>query len=252
MSVDDMDMIFNSYDGAEHKARKAYELYEEGQVSQALAELDDALAINPTNGSWHFNKALALDSMNRFAEAISEYEQSLELNPSDVEILTSLAVDYTRSGQYDRAIETFEQAQLLDPMYEPCYCNRIITYTEMEKHDLAEQMFYMAQHIEPDCALCYYNIGNSLFIRGLYKKAISCWQKTAEIEKTHPQINYRIAQAYWADGDTEKAHKYFLAELREDPGREVHGAAADDAQEVAGQAEGGQGRASATHARSRS
>lgn len=218
MSIDDMDMIFNSYDGAEHKARKAYELYEEGQVSQALAELDDALAINPANGSWHFNKALALDSMNRFAEAISEYEQSLELNPSDVEILTSLAVDYTRSGQYDRAIETFEQAQLLDPMYEPCYCNRIITYTEMEKHDLAEQMFYMAQHIEPDCALCYYNIGNSLFIRGLYKKAISCWQKTAEIEKTHPQINYRIAQAYWADGDTEKAHKYFLAELREDPG----------------------------------
>ncbi len=153
-----------------------------------------------------FQQGIGTGFNESFAEAISEYEQSLELNPSDVEILTSLAVDYTRSGQYDRAIETFEQAQLLDPMYEPCYCNRIITYTEMEKHDLAEQMFYMAQHIEPDCALCYYNIGNSLFIRGQYKKAISCWQKTAEIEKTHPQINYRIAQAYWADGDTEKAH----------------------------------------------
>jgi len=213
-----MDMIFNSYDNAEHKARKAYELYEDGNVPQALAELDDALAINPANGPWHFNKALALDSMNRFAEAIREYEQALEMDPSDVEILTCLAVDYTRTGHYDLALEIFEQAQQLDPMYEPCYCNRIITYTEMEKHDLAEQMFYMAQHIDPDCALCFYNIGNSLFIRGQYKKAISCWQKTAGLEKAHPQINYRIAQAYLADGDTENARKYFLAELRQDPG----------------------------------
>jgi len=212
------DMEFGSYNNAEHKARKAYELYEDGMMTQALTELEQALEINPANSAWHFNKGLTLDAINRFEEAIAEYETALELSPNDLEILNSLAVDYTRTGQYDRAIRTFEYVEQLDPKFEPGYCNRIITYTEMNLHDLAEQMFYLAQQIEPDCALCFYNIGNSLYARGEYKKAIRCWLKTAELEPAHPQINYRIAQAYWSDGDPCLAQEHFLVELRSNPG----------------------------------
>ena len=212
------DMTFGSYDKAERKARKAFELYENGKISQALAELETALEINPSNSSWHFNKALALDTINQFDDAISEYQIALQLNPNDLEILNSLAVDYTRTGQYDLAIDAFEQIQQLDHGFEPSYCNRIITYTEMGQHDLAEQMFYLAQQINPDCPLCYYNIGNSLFAQGQYDKAIRCWLRTAELDPTHPQINYRIAQAYWSEGDSVRAREHFLAELRINPG----------------------------------
>jgi superkiller protein 3 len=79
-------------------------------------------------------------------------------------------------------------------------------------------MFYQAQQIEPDCALCYYNIGNSLFARGQYKKAIHCWMKTAELEPSHPQINYHIAQALWAEDEIERSRQHFLKELRINPG----------------------------------
>jgi len=88
----------------------------------------------------------------------------------------------------------------------------------MGLHDLAEQMFYLAQQINPSCALCFYNIGNSLFVRGLYKKAIGCWNRTAELEPSHPQIHYRIAQAHWSLGDTAQAREHFLQELRANPG----------------------------------
>ena len=212
------EMEFGSYDRAERKAHKAFELYEDGKMSQALDELETALEINPTNSSWHFDKALTLDAISRFNDAISEFEAALELSPDDLEILNSLAVDYTRTGQYDLAIDTFEHMQELESTFEPGYCNRIITYTEMGLHDLAEQMFYLAQQIKPDCALCYYNIGNSLFARGEYKKAISCWLRTAELDSTHPQINYRIAQAYWSDGQSEQSREHFLIELRINPG----------------------------------
>ena len=212
------DMEFGSYDKAERKVHKAFELYEEGKMPQALDELETALEINPTNSSWHFNKGLTLDAVNRFEDAISEYKIALGLNPDDLEILNSLAVNYTRTGQYDLAVDTFEYIQQLDPEFEPCYCNRIITYTEMGLHDLAEQMFYLAQQIKPYCALCYYNIGNSLFSQSQYKKAIRCWLRTAELEPSHPQINYRIAQAYWAAGDSERSREHFLAELRVNPG----------------------------------
>jgi len=209
---------FGYYTEAERKAREAFELYEDGKMSQALSELETAIDINPANSSWHFDKALMLDAVNRFEEAISEYEIALQLSPNDLEILNSLAIDYTRTGQYDLAIDIFEHIEELAANFEPCYCNRIITYTEMELHDLAEQMFYLAQQIDPDCALCYYNIGNSLFARGEYKKAVRCWLKTAELEPGHPQINYRIAQAYWSDGENTRAREHFLAELRTSPG----------------------------------
>lgn len=212
------ELEFGPYDNAEQKARLAFELYEDGKMSQALDELETALEINPASSSLHFNKALTLDAMGRFEEAISEYETALQLSPEDVEILNSLAVDYTRTSQYDLAIETFEHIQELDSGFEPCYCNRIITYTEMGLHDMAEQMFYLAQQIRPDCALCFYNIGNSLFARGQYKRAIRCWIRTAELEESHPQIHYRIAQAYWSDGDFEKCREHFLQELRSNPG----------------------------------
>ncbi|MHC4368978.1 MAG: tetratricopeptide repeat protein, partial [Planctomycetota bacterium] len=120
------EMGFGSYDTAERKARKAFELYEDGKMSQALDELETALEINPTNSSWHFDKALTLDAISRFEDAISEYEAALELRPDDLEILNSLGVDYTRTGQYDLAISTFERMQELDSEFEPSYCNRII------------------------------------------------------------------------------------------------------------------------------
>jgi len=216
MLFDGMDS--GPYDKAERNARKAYELYEDGKLTQALAQLDKALEVNPTNSAWHFNKGLTLDAINRFEEAIAEYETALQLSANDLEILNALAVDYTRTGLYDRALRTFESIQELDPDFEPCYCNRIITYAEMGQHDMAEQMFYLAQQIDEDCALCYYNIGNSLFARGQYKKAVRCWLRTAELEPTHPEINYRIAQAYWSDGDRQRAREHFLVELRVNPG----------------------------------
>ena len=78
------DMEFGSYDKAEQKAHKAFELYEDGNMTQALDELETAIEINPANSSWHFNKALTLDLISRFEYAITEFETALELNPDDL------------------------------------------------------------------------------------------------------------------------------------------------------------------------
>jgi tetratricopeptide (TPR) repeat protein len=206
------------WDEAEEKAFMAFEMYENGQMNSALNQIGEAIEMNPTNSAWHFNAGLALDTLERFEEAIDAYEQALNLKGDDPEILNCLAVDYTRIGQYDLAISTFEYIQQIEPAFEPCYCNRIITYAEMDQHDKAEHMFYLAQQINPDCPICFYNIGNSLFSQQRYKRAIWCWQRTAHLEPTHPQINYRIAQAYWANGNPQLARTHFLEELRTNPG----------------------------------
>lgn len=203
---------------SEQLALEAYQHYEDGRMSLALDKLRSAMEMNPHEGSLYFNTALTLDALECYDEAIECFKQALEYYPDDPEILNCLAVDYTRTAQYDLAISIFEHIERIAPNFEPAYCNRIITYTEMELHEQAEQMFYLAQQLNPECPICFYNIGNSLFSRGLYGRAIWCWEKTASIDAEHPQINYRIAQAYWADGQTQKSQQFFLAELRRNPG----------------------------------
>ena len=208
----------NIWDNAEQLATEAFDHYENGRMSQAYRQLREAIDINPSNPAWLFNAGLTLDAMGKFDEAIELYEQALEMAGDDPEILNCIAVDYTRNGMYDKSLEIFEQIEQIDPEFEPGYCNRIITYAEMDKHDKAEEMFYLAQYIKDDCPICFYNIGNSLFTRREYARAAWCWEKTAEIDEEHPQINYRIAQAYWAQGNIKIANSHFLQELRNNPG----------------------------------
>jgi tetratricopeptide (TPR) repeat protein len=56
---------FGPYGEAEEKALKAFELYETGKMTEALDELESALQIDPANCSWHFNKGLTLDALER-------------------------------------------------------------------------------------------------------------------------------------------------------------------------------------------
>ena len=72
---------YNSYDGSEQKAQKAFELYEDGKITQAITELNEALETNPANCALHFNKALSLDSLGKFEDAIGDYEAALCIEP---------------------------------------------------------------------------------------------------------------------------------------------------------------------------
>ena len=160
----------SDWDDAEKRVERAHELYDRGQWQAALDELKAAIAINPYNSSWHFNLGLTYDAMERYHDAITCYRQALEIDPEDVEILCALGVDCNRAANFDEAIGFFERIESVDASYEPCYCHRIVSYSEKGDHERAEEMFYLARQYREKCPTCYYNIGNSLFTRGLFDR----------------------------------------------------------------------------------
>jgi tetratricopeptide (TPR) repeat protein len=207
----------NEWMDAETRVERAHDLYEKGRWAEAAAELQAAIAINPYNPSWHFNLGLTLEALEEYERACKAYRAALELLPNDIETLNCLGVNLTRLGQYAEALQCFTRIEKIDPAYEPAFCNRIVTYAEMGQHEEAEVMFYLAQQIKEDCPLCYYNIGNSLYARRLYDRAIFCWLKTIRLDPKHPHANVRIAETYWAKGDLASARKYYEAELHVSP-----------------------------------
>src|SRR6476661_1523284 len=211
-------MPSNDWSDAERRVERAQELFEQRKWLEALDELRAATSINPYNAAWFFNIGLTLDELGRTEEAIDAYRQASSIDPNDTQSLNHLAVDLHQTGRYEEALQTFTRIETLDPTFEPAYCNRILTYTELGDHEKAEEMFYLARLYKDHCPHCYYNMGCSLYERGLYDKAIYCWQKTLDLDEGHPDVQVRIAEALWGKGELEAARQHYLVGLRQDPG----------------------------------
>src|SRR4051812_36843590 len=104
----------NDWEHAEQRVERAHELYERGHWEEALHELKEAIAINPYNGSWHFNLGLTYDAMDRYEDAIPAYRSALEMDPEDVEILCALGIASNRAGNFDEAITFLQRIESID------------------------------------------------------------------------------------------------------------------------------------------
>jgi tetratricopeptide (TPR) repeat protein len=211
-------METNDWNDAERRVERAQELFEQRKWQEALEELRAATSINPYNAAWFFNIGLTLDEMGRPAEAVEAYRQVLQIEPDDVQALSHLGTDLHRIGRIEEALRCFERIETIDPSFEASYCPRILCYCDLGEHERAEEIFYLARLYKEHCPQCYFNMGISLAARGLYEKAIFCWQKTLDAQGSHPEVHVRIAQALWAKGQREHARRHFLAGLRQSPG----------------------------------
>lgn len=203
---------------AEQRIERAQQFFESQRWEEALAELEIALSINPNNASWHAQRGSILDELDRMAEAAEAYEEALRLEPEDHDVALALGITLNRLGRHARAIEVLEGLAAQEPTFEPAYCHRIHAYAELGLHDRAEEMFYLAQQLFEGCPHCFYFMGSSLAAHGKRDRAVYCWKRTLDLDPLYLGVNERIARAYRASGDLKAARKWFLREIRNDPG----------------------------------
>ena len=58
---------------AEQRVERAHLLSESQRWTEALAELDAAIAINPNSAPWHAQRGLILEELDRCGEAVQAY-----------------------------------------------------------------------------------------------------------------------------------------------------------------------------------
>lgn len=208
----------NDWFEAEQRVERAQQLSESHCFAEALSELEVALSINPNNALWHAQRGYLLEELDRSAEAVEAYQRSLQLESGDQDVCLALGAALAHLGKFAQALTVFEDLARLYPDLEPTYCNRILVYAELGRHERAEEMFYMAQELDDSCPHCFFHMGGSLFAREQFDKAIYCWERVLELEPAYIGVNRRIAQAYEAKGELDRAREFYLRELRDDPG----------------------------------
>jgi adenylate cyclase len=89
-----------------------------GRTDEAIAEIHEALRLEPDNGQAHQSLARALwVGKGDFAAAIPEFERAIELNPEAGYSYLQLGLLLAWEGQYERAIDVCKRAVELQDQY---------------------------------------------------------------------------------------------------------------------------------------
>lgn len=143
-----------------------------GDLDRAIEASRKAQSINPSALETHWARGLVLEITSNYTEALSELQAAIAQNPNVAAIHLALGRNYRYLLQYDKAIEAYTRANALnpaDPMPET-YISR--TYANVGEYAKAIQYAEQAVADAPDNAFMYGNLGIMYKQNFLYESAI--------------------------------------------------------------------------------
>jgi tetratricopeptide (TPR) repeat protein len=112
-------------------------------LEQALADYDQAIALDPQYAAAYNNRGIAYANLGDLEQAIADYDQALALDPQD-------ALAYNNRGNAYRTLGDLEQAIALDPQYAQAYYNRGIAYYDLDDLEQAIADFRRCLELAPN------------------------------------------------------------------------------------------------------
>ncbi len=101
--------------------RGAQKLVKHGNLSQALAQLDRALALDPRSGNLHANRAVVLYQMGEMGAALADAQEAIRLEPNQPEGYWVRGNLLLRMNQPLASMEDLQRVIRLSPKGEPLH-----------------------------------------------------------------------------------------------------------------------------------
>jgi tetratricopeptide (TPR) repeat protein len=135
-------------------------LIAQGQLEQAIAELDRAIELDPDEVEVYVTRGFAYIALGQFERGIADYDTAIELESDNPILYNDRGFAYAELGKYERAVADYDKAIELDPDYDNvdyAYNNRGFAYGSLGKYEQAFSDFERAIALNPDNAWVYYN-----------------------------------------------------------------------------------------------
>jgi len=106
-------------------------LIKDGQHTQALKLIDEALAKNPKDPQMRFRRGVALSMLDRKAEALAVFQKLVDDHPDMPAPYNNMAVILGAQGDYEKARQALERAIRTNPAYATAYQNLGDVYAQL-------------------------------------------------------------------------------------------------------------------------
>lgn len=156
------------------------------RYEEALGANQTALDLAPDNLRAWFNRGIILRSLGQYTAALAAYDQGLELAPYDADLWANRSVVLWNLQRYDEALESANQALNRNPTSAQAWFNRAISLTALEQWPDALDAYTQVIALTPQDASAHTGQGLALFRLQRYAEAIAAFQLGLALNASQP------------------------------------------------------------------
>ena len=182
----------DSKDGVNFNQRGMIYLYDKGDVGKAIADFDNAIALNNKLADAYYNRGMANIRQRKLKSAIDDFTMIIEMNStgSNVREVSYMkrGETYYQLGQLDLALADYTQAIKINPKSALAYNNRGFVYDAKKEYARGLADYAQAIAIDPADAEVYFNRACSYGDQGRYEEAIADGEMFLKLAPKHANV----------------------------------------------------------------
>ncbi|HEX9536046.1 MAG TPA: tetratricopeptide repeat protein [Stellaceae bacterium] len=176
------------------------------RIDEAIAQLKEMAAEEPTRAGADMQLGDLLRGKKRFTEAVDAYDEAIQRfeaagMPERWSLYYSRGIALERSGQWQRAEADLQHALELKPD-QPLVLN-YLGYSWIDRGEnlgRGLQMIQKAVELRPEDGYIVDSLGWAQYRLGDYPSAVQYLEKAIELVPEDPTINDHLGDAYWQSG----------------------------------------------------
>ncbi len=200
--------ILDTYADAFNHLGIAYK--EKGDFQRAVDNFEAARRSKSFNKPEFFvSLGISYGSLGQYGKAIAELEQAVRIDPESFDAWNNLGIYYTDNNQPVKAVEVLEKAHRLRPDNEKPLYNMGNAYARSGEYRTAIEKYNEALALDPGYEDALNNIGNSYAATKDYRNAIVYYQKVVTLNPGNRQALNNLGVTFSLTGDQASAQRYF-------------------------------------------
>ncbi|KXU87863.1 hypothetical protein CI15_14185 [Paraburkholderia monticola] len=182
-------------DNADLRLRLAILELQCGDGDRALAQLDRAIAIAPSDVRHRAMRAHVLHSLGRFAQAAAALREAIALDPGDAALHAALGNALQAQADHRAAIDAYASALARDPSNADVASNLGNSHRQLGALHAAEHAYRAALAAQPAHALALTQLGTLLDEQGCHDEALALLREAVRVDPHAPAalINLGVA-----------------------------------------------------------
>lgn len=187
-------------------------LHQDGKSEEALAMIDQSLAMDPGVASWHNNRGNVLLELQRAEEARAAYERCRELEPANPAVANNLACLLRALGELEAAEALFRELLAREPGFADAHSNLANLLVQTQRVQEAMHHFGTSLELRPDDPKALRMMGIMFAHSGETAKAIQAFERWIAAEPDNPQPRHHLA-AVTGQNTPERASDDYVSKL---------------------------------------
>ena len=176
-----------------------------GDYDRALADLNEAIQLQPGRVVAYFNRATVYLAKQDVDRALADLNQTIKRQPDFALAYLQRGGVYSAKGDADHALADLNQAIALQPRAAVFYSGRGAFHADRDDHDRAIADFSQAITLQPDLIVAYRYRGNSYREKGDDDRAFADFDRALTLAPDNAAAYNSRGWAYAQTGDFDRA-----------------------------------------------